>query len=408
MLRDAGIDTKLRNIDATPLNSGSIAQVHRAELAEDYVLSRKHVDSGTLAALLHDAGGVSPAMASGGDDVLIAKAGTPVVVKVMHPGVREQILADSAMLRVFGSIATFLIPGSTYLSLRHTVDEVTSLALSQLNLQREAENLLDFRFNFRPGLYDDCEGQVTFPKPLIAISSNDVLVETFEVGEPLTDGNAQHYASMGKVVMDMFMRMLFEHNLVHADLHPGNILFRMVNPDGSVALSGKAELGSRPQMVVLDPGLVTSLSDKERKSFISFIAAMAGGDGPGGAEVLYDIAPPPRASNIDMAGFERDLGAIFDTMAPNKIGTFSLRHISIGQKLAEVMDVMRQHSVRVEMNFATLFSSMLVSEGIGRMLEPEFNLFEHALPFLYKGLRSEELGLLAAKLQEAYLTLDLR
>eukprot|EP00672_Neobodo_designis_P021798 CAMPEP_0174831828 /NCGR_PEP_ID=MMETSP1114-20130205/3330_1 /TAXON_ID=312471 /ORGANISM="Neobodo designis, Strain CCAP 1951/1" /LENGTH=708 /DNA_ID=CAMNT_0016065673 /DNA_START=218 /DNA_END=2345 /DNA_ORIENTATION=+ len=405
MLREHGIEAKLRNIDPEPLNSGSIAQVHRAELAEDYVVQRSAVDPGTLAALSDDPSATKALGAH--EDVVICKAGTPVVVKVMHPGVREQILADSAALRFIGDAVGWVIPGSQFMSLRQTAEEVCALALSQLNLQREAENLLDFRFNFRPGLYDDCEGKVAFPKPLVAISSQDVLVETYEVGEPLSDKNAKHYAPMGKVAMDMFMRMLFEHNLVHADLHPGNILFRFVNPDGSFALANKRQIGSWPQLVVLDPGLVTSLSDRERKNFVSLFAAVASGDGAFGAQLMYENAPPPKLS-VDMDGFKRDMGAIFDTISPQKIGSFSLGDISIGEKLTQVMDVMRHHKVRIDMNFATLVSSVLVGEGMGKRLEPDFNLIEHALPFLLKCLQSHELEFLAAKLQETYLTVGPR
>jgi len=211
---------------------------------------------------------------------------------------------------------------------------------------------------------------------------------------------------MGRVAMDMFMRMLFEHNLIHADLHPGNILFRMVNPDGSFALANKAQIGSRPQMVVLDPGLVTSLSDRERKNFVSLFAAVASGDGAFGAQLMYENAPPPKLS-VDIDGFKRDMGKIFDTISPNKIGSFALGDISIGEKLTQVMEVMRHHKVRIDMNFATLVSSVLVGEGMGKRLEPDFNLIEHALPFLLKCLHSHELEFLAAKLQETYLTVQL-
>jgi aarF domain-containing kinase len=407
-LEVSGIAGKVRDVSEKPLNSGSIAQVHRAVLAEDYVIRLSETDPGTLAALFGQASSTGRAVATGdqADEVVLCKAGTPVVLKVMHPGVREQILADSVALVAMGRFLAWIIPRSQFLSLEQTAEEVCGLAVSQLDMLREADNLIEFRFNFRALQGEAARSTVVFPTPLVNLSSKDVLVETFEVGEPLNESNSKEYASLGKVAIDMFMKMLFEDNLVHADLHPGNLLFRMINPDGSPSIARTALRGSKPQIVVLDPGLVTSLSEKERKNFISLFAAVASGDGDMGAQLMYDNAPGKQECT-DVEKFKSDMREIFDTINPKKLGSFALGDVSIGEKLTHVMDVMRDNKVRIDMNFATLVSTVLVGEGMGKRLEPDFNLIEHALPFLVKCLRSNEMDMLVSKLQETFLTVAL-
>jgi predicted unusual protein kinase regulating ubiquinone biosynthesis (AarF/ABC1/UbiB family) len=67
--------------------------------------------------------------------------------------------------------------------------------------------------------------------------------------------------------MDAFLKMMLVDNFVHADLHPGNILV----DDGRDA-------GSSPQVVLLDVGLITQLSEKDRENFLKLFSAVVAGE----------------------------------------------------------------------------------------------------------------------------------
>jgi aarF domain-containing kinase len=69
--------------------------------------------------------------------------------------------------------------------------------------------------------------------------------------------------------MDAFLKMMLVDNFVHADLHPGNILVD----------EGRDGSNSSPQVVLLDVGLITQLSEKDRENFLKlFSAVVAGGN----------------------------------------------------------------------------------------------------------------------------------
>jgi aarF domain-containing kinase len=91
-----------------------------------------------------------------------------------------------------------------------------------------------------------------------------------------------------------------DDNFIHADLHPGNMLVRVgpvsrvlppsdamntadVSDEIIAALKGTTPLPPPDPvpltLVLLDCGLVTSLSPKDRANFLSLFGALAQGDG---------------------------------------------------------------------------------------------------------------------------------
>ena len=89
-----------------------------------------------------------------------------------------------------------------------------------------------------------------------------------------------------------FLEMLFHHNYIHADLHPGNIIVAK-KPDGS------------PRLVFLDTGMVTVLTDQQWHNFVELYAAVVAGDGEAAAHVMIDRAP--RQACTDREGFKQTI-----------------------------------------------------------------------------------------------------
>ena len=102
------------------------------------------------------------------------------------------------------------------------------------------------------------ERNVIFPKPILELCSEQVLVESFEhgisIGTLIQDLDSTPIDSRKRLAakgVDMFLKMVFRHNFVHCDLHPGNIL-----------VSSNDE-----KLIILDPGLTASLSNKDMRNF---------------------------------------------------------------------------------------------------------------------------------------------
>ncbi|KAG5510706.1 hypothetical protein GH5_06927 [Leishmania sp. Ghana 2012 LV757] len=356
----------ISEIEKVPIKSGSIAQIHRAKL-------RESIDG--------------------------IPAGTELALKVTHPHIREQVSADLAAMRLFVWVGNRIIPGLRYFNLDASINEFSSLIRSQLNLLVEGDNLMQFKYNFRR------VNGVIFPSPLLSLSTEDVLFETFEEGEPLQDVvYREELKDVAELGCHMFFKMLFEDNFVHSDLHPGNILLRTNKTVGARQYYPDGKRKLRFEVVVLDTGLVTTLSRDERKNFISLFAAVACGDGELGADLMIDCLPHSMRGTQDPVNrerFRKEMKQVFDMVAPGTAG-FRLSKVQIGTVLGKVMDTVRENHIPLDGNFASLVLSVIVGEGLGRKLLPDFNIFAEAAPYLIAFLEEGELYFLANKLQRTY------
>jgi predicted unusual protein kinase regulating ubiquinone biosynthesis (AarF/ABC1/UbiB family) len=136
-----------------------------------------------------------------------------VAVKVLHPGVKAAMFEDLALLRYVAHCTEDLArlvswlwrAGAngehdsmnresvleTTISLSESVEEFSELMRGQLDLKREGEAMLRFRRNFGASKYKD---RVKFAEPVVwpgetvdLDKSHDVLIETFERGQPMAE-----------------------------------------------------------------------------------------------------------------------------------------------------------------------------------------------------------------------------
>lgn len=130
----------------------------------------------------------------------------------------------------------------------------------------------------------------------------------------------------------------------------------------------------------VDAGLAVELSERDRKNFKSFFRALGLGDGRLAAKLMMENATEQQCADPDafQAGVER----IVKGLGLGGDGSFNLGTLKIGDVLIDVTSLVRQHRVKVEPNFTTLFTSIIVLEGLGRQLDPSLDLFEFAMPMM--------------------------
>lgn len=356
----------LVDIEEDPISSGSIAQVHRAVL---------------------------------GTDLDGIPKGTKLAIKVPHPRVSQMMAADITSMKAIVSIINFLVPDARLFNLKTSLCEFDMLVSSQLNFLVECDNLEQFKFNFRktPG--------IIFPTPLPSLCTEELLAETFERGTSITSVNCSSSNSdIAELGCHMFMKMLFDDNFVHSDLHPGNILLRENNLSSSTERYPDGKVRLRRELVILDAGLVTSLSRRERENFISLFAAVACGEGELGAELMierFSDLDTTWKKNIDSTRFREDIKKVFAAVAPEKDG-FKLSKVKMGDVLGQIVTTIRESKAPLDGNFSSLVLTVMVGEGLGRKLTPDFNIFSEAAPFLISFLDDSELSFLGQKLRETY------
>ncbi|CUA70827.1 ABC1 family protein C21C3,03, mitochondrial [Rhizoctonia solani] len=408
-------DEVFEAFEPSPIGVGAIAQVYRATLKSDIHPFAANSASDQVDHL------DSPAFTQ------VPK--TSVAIKILHPHVRKQISRDLAILSVFAR-AIDMMPGLEWLSLPDEVRVFGEMMQQQIDLRHEAHNLVQFEQNFgrdgQGGKSGRVQAAVVFPRPLVNWSTDEVLVEEYADAVPLKyflrQGGGPFDHRIANLGLDAFLNMLLLDNFVHADLHPGNIMIKFYKPStrdmfynffSSVfnssgpplnkyahaesdlivahlrqlahspgewrrALDELEEDGYQPELVFLDAGLVTVLSEKNRHNFLDLFRAIAEFDGYRAGQLMVQRSRSPHLA-VDPDVFALRIQHL---VLGVKRKTFSLGTIKIADVLYEVLRAVRTHHVRMEADFVNTVISLLLLEGIGRQLDPQMDLLKSSLPIL--------------------------
>eukprot|EP00842_Homolaphlyctis_polyrhiza_P006066 jgi/Hompol1/6460/HPOL_004991-RA len=384
----AKLESIFSRFDPVPIGCGAIAQVHYAELRPEPV----------------QASATDPQSSSAANVIQCA-------VKVLHPGVRDTIAIDLAIMRLFANIINAVIPGAEWLSIPEEASMFGSIMVKQLDLSNEADNLHIFRHNFKGWT------SVGFPRPLPHLVTRDVLVETYLEAVPMTKflayGGSVFHKDLAELGLTSFLKMMLLDNHVHADLHPGNILvsfykkvhrnilgatnsaIEFIHPSEVQKLRSATTVsewnarleeiraqGYAPYMYMVDTGLVSSLSQAHLRNFIDLFQAIVEFNGKRIGELMISRSRSPWTV-IDPEGFTTTMSEFLDHI---KQQAFSLKNIHVADILGFVMKQSRQHCVKMEGDFVNIAISIMVLEGVGRQLEPSMDLLRASVPFLRKAV----------------------
>eukprot|EP00850_Spirogloea_muscicola_P005158 SM000023S07614 [mRNA] locus=s23:525214:530379:+ [translate_table: standard] len=371
------VEDIFEHFDSQPCASGSIAQVHRATLK-----------------------------ANEGSHLV------DVAVKVRHPAVALQIWQDFQIIAALVDFAHRL-PYLRWLNLRQSVEQFSHTMTAQADLRFEARNLLRFHANFQ-GLH-----QVAIPRLVPHLVSEGVIVESFERGAPLHKFLHSHstlntqacmaeqlFASkklkglctlqlhqaipeillalsslvgqIAAVGVDTYLKMMLTDNFVHTDLHPGNILARMIGADTAAACGAEAGRQGKLQLVLLDFGLAEELSPRVRHHFLSFISMIGLGDGRAAARHLLAFSWPQRQQCPSPKELADDMDNLFIRNCNLAVSQIDLKHI-----LKQVLGLCRKHEVTINATYASLVIAVCVLVGFANALDPKLSIMDAAVPCLF-------------------------
>ncbi len=324
------VESVFKRFDVEPLAAASIAQVHTAELQD----------------------------------------GKEVIVKVLRPGVHEQIDRDLAVQRMVAALADRYLVHGKRLKPIEVVDEYEHTILDELDLMREAANTAQLKRNFEgsdmlyvPDIYWD------YCRP-------EVLVQERIYGTPISDMEALRAAGTNIQVLaengvEIFFTQVFRHNFFHADMHPGNIFVIHTDPE-------------RPRYAAVDFGIVGTLSPDDQRYLAENFLAFFDRNYHRIAKLHIDSGWVPPGTRVDQLE-----SAVRTVCEP--IFNKPLAEISFAQVLMRLFRVAQRFNVEIQPQMILLHKTLFNIEGLGRQLYPQLDLWKTAHPVL-KQWMDEQVG----------------
>lgn len=284
------------------------------------------------------------------------KSGEEVVLKVQHAGIENKIRDDLEILVGLADLAEEHLPELQNYRPRATAAEFQRTLRRELDFGREERNLLQFQTNFAG------DPTVCFPRPYPELSTGRVLTMDFLDGIKLSDHEALVEANVDLAAVaqrgaEIFLEMIFDHGFYHADPHPGNMV---VLPGGVIGL--------------LDCGMVGRIDDRTREQIEGMLVALASRDAAQLATIITRIGSIP--SSVGAEGLEYDIHEFVAHYADQPLNQFDL-----GGALTEMLEIIRRYEILLPGGVAMLIKVLIMLEGTGQLLHPDFNLTELIRPY---------------------------
>jgi ubiquinone biosynthesis protein len=162
---------------------------------------------------------------------------------------------------------------------------------------------------------------------------------------------------------DFFLKQVLEFGLFHGDPHPGNFFIR---DDGSICL--------------LDFGMVGRLDDEVKNQLVELLLGVLERDVDRIITQLLYSGDLTDESN--MRALRRDLS---DFLADYY--ELPLQEIRVGALLSDFVEILNTYRIRFPADLMLLAKALVTIEGIGRQLDPDFNMIGSLRPFMERLIR---------------------
>ncbi len=292
----------------------------------------------------------------------VSSDGEAVAVKVLRPKIEEAFERDLDLLRWVAELVEQAQPGLRRLKpveIVHTFGETVRI---EMDLRFEAAAATELAENFTDDL--------TFRVPGVDWRRTGRRVLTTErvQGIPLDEREALVAAGHDpKAVLEKaavaFFNQVFRDGFFHADMHPGNLF---VEAEGNIA--------------AVDFGIMGRLDRDTRRYLGEMLAGFLTGDYRRVAEIHFEAGYVPRHKSVDAF-----------TQAARSIGQpilgRPLNEISIAQLLGQMFRVTETFEMETQPQLLLLQKTMLTTEGVGRRLSPDVNMWQLAQPLVETWMR---------------------
>lgn len=284
--------------------------------------------------------------------------GTAVVLKVRRPGIEAVIDADLRLLRRLAELAEREWPALERYQPRALVRQFAISLRRELDLRTECRSAERIAANL------SANENVAVPTIYWQWATQRLNVQAYVDGIPGREMAAVDDAGLDRRVLarrgaNAVLQMVLEDGFFHADPHPGNVFYLQGN-----------------RLAFIDFGMVGRLSGERRDQLANLLYSLAQRDPEHAAELLVDWAGK---ADVDMQSLCMDIDGFID-----EFHGVPLNQIEVGRLLGDLTGLMREHKLTLPPDLALLFKAAISLEGLGRMLDPGFDMVSEARPFLVR------------------------
>lgn len=287
--------------------------------------------------------------------------GQAVVVKIQRPNIENTINLDLDILHDLARLAQDRFPLGGLYDLPELAEEFAISLRAELDYRREGHNADRFQKNFAddPHLY--------VPNVHWDYTTRKVLVQERISGIKISDIAALDAAGYDRHQIALhsarfIVKEILEDGFFHADPHPGNII---VMPNHVIG--------------IMDFGTVGHLDPTDRASLVRLYITAVRMDTIGLVEHLIQlgVADP----NLDRPAMQRDVRRLL-----LKYHGLPLNDIRAAEVMESLRPIIYRYRLRLPSNFWLLVKTLVMMEGVGLELDPDFDMFEVSEPYVRRFL----------------------
>lgn len=287
----------------------------------------------------------------------LTRDGEPVAVKFQRPDIQKIIEVDLEIMLHLATLAERHIkefeihrPVKIVEEFARTLEKEIDYRIEATNMERIARRFLDLPHVYIPAVFRE-------------FTTSRVL--TTELIEGIKISNIEAIVRAGldqKVIADrvvgLVLKQAFGHGFFHADPHPGNIF---VLADNVICL--------------VDYGMMGLVDRTTRETFVDLIDSVVHQQEGKTTQALlnlteWDEEPDIRALEREVADF---MGRHFYK---------PLKDMEIGKLLQDLLHLTMRFRLRLPPDIFLMIKALSTVEGVGRALDPDFDLIAHVRPFI--------------------------
>ena len=288
----------------------------------------------------------------------VLKDGREVAIKVLRPEIESKMNQDIVIINLIVALVA-RIPFYEARSLIGFTDYFGQMLKKQLDLTIEAENNRKYCESFAEEKHI-----VRCPELIPEYCSRNIMTMEFANGVKPTelDHSETDTQKLARTGLYLYYSMVV-NGLIHADLHPGNML---VSPDS--------------YFWIFDLGLVDEMDWELRKSFLEAWFSTFNGDGGPFARLMLRFSISHGVD--DMEAFEADVQDFLKKFLADRIAD-----LEFGGFMMAMGDLQRKYRIIADPCWTSIAISLVSIEGLARYFDPEMNIFKTISPHLKKLLR---------------------